>query len=158
MKGKESFKARFRNAKQVVCPKEKGRLFLSNKEMNELEVVSHGTIIVGHDGRIADIGSALEVDSRHPNAVFDSDFDCSSFCLIPGLCDGHTHPVWSGDRVHEFAMKLAGATYMEIHSKGGGIGFTVGHTKASTEEELLALLKQRLDRMLKQVVLMKKRL
>lgn len=27
-----------------------------------------------------------------------------------GFVDGHTHPIWAGDRVHEFAMKLAGAT------------------------------------------------
>ena len=25
---------------------------------------------------------------------------------ILGLIDGHTHPVWVGDRVHEFAMKV----------------------------------------------------
>ena len=23
-----------------------------------------------------------------------------------GLVDAHTHPVWAGDRVHEFAMKV----------------------------------------------------
>jgi len=28
-------------------------------------------------------------------------------CIIPGLIDGHTHPVWDGDRVHEFAMKVS---------------------------------------------------
>jgi imidazolonepropionase-like amidohydrolase len=33
---------------------------------------------------------------------------------LPGLVDGHTHPVWAGDRVGEFAMKLAGATYMQV--------------------------------------------
>lgn len=38
--------------------------------------------------------------------------------LLPGFVDGHTHPVWSGDRVHEFAMKLAGASYMDIHKAG----------------------------------------
>ena len=26
--------------------------------------------------------------------------------LFSGLIDGHTHPVWVGDRVHEFAMKV----------------------------------------------------
>ena len=31
-----------------------------------------------------------------------------------GLVDGHTHPIWSGDRVHEFAMKLAGMDYMKV--------------------------------------------
>lgn len=47
-------------------------------------------------------------------------------------------------------MKLAGATYMEIHAKGGGIGFTVGHTRNASEEKLLLLLQQRLDRMMRQ--------
>ena len=28
-----------------------------------------------------------------------------NFCA--GLIDGHTHPVWAGDRVHEFAMKVS---------------------------------------------------
>lgn len=57
--------------------------------------------------------------------------------------------MWAGDRVHEFAMKLAGATYMDIHKMGGGIGFTVQHTRNATEETLLNLLLPRLDRMLK---------
>lgn len=26
--------------------------------------------------------------------------------LVSGLVDAHTHPVWAGDRVHEFAMKV----------------------------------------------------
>ena len=50
--------------------------------------------------------------------------------------------------MHEFAMKLAGASYMEVHAAGGGIGFTVGHTRNSTEEELMELLLPRLRRML----------
>lgn len=45
----------------------------------------------------------------------DKDLDGSGMCVLPGLVDGHTHPVWAGDRVHEFAMKLAGATYLDIH-------------------------------------------
>ena len=50
--------------------------------------------------------------------------------------DGHTHAIYAGDRVHEFVMKLNGATYMEIHKKGGGIGFTAGKVKQASEEEL----------------------
>eukprot|EP01100_Stratorugosa_tubuloviscum_P010836 TRINITY_DN4724_c0_g1_i2.p1 TRINITY_DN4724_c0_g1~~TRINITY_DN4724_c0_g1_i2.p1 ORF type:complete len:328 (+),score=148.28 TRINITY_DN4724_c0_g1_i2:367-1350(+) len=45
-------------------------------------------------------------------------------------------------------MKLAGATYMDIHKAGGGIGFTVGHTRNSSEQELETLLLPRLQRML----------
>lgn len=40
----------------------------------------------------------------------------------------HSKPVFSGDRVNEYRMKLEGATYMDIHRIGGGIGFTVRHT------------------------------
>lgn len=68
--------------------------------------------------------------------------------MVPGFCDGHTHPVFSGDRVHEFIMKMEGKSYMEIHQAGGGINFTISHTKNSSEEELFGLLKDRLDRML----------
>jgi imidazolonepropionase len=47
------------------------------------------------------------------------------------------------------ANQLAGATYMEIMQQGGGIGFTVGQTRASTDDELMSLLLERLNRMLK---------
>lgn len=30
----------------------------------------------------------------------------SNSLLVLGLVDAHTHPVWAGDRVHEFAMKV----------------------------------------------------
>lgn len=46
-------------------------------------------------------------------------------------------------------MKLAGATYMDIHAMGGGIGYTVGCTRAASEDELLQLLLARLARMLR---------
>lgn len=38
---------------------------------------------------------------------------------------------------------------MEIHQKGGGIGFTVGHTRNSSKDELKELLVARLNRMIK---------
>ena len=45
--------------------------------------------------------------------------------------------------------KLAGATYMEVHEAGGGINYTVEHTKKANEEELYTLLVDRLRRMIK---------
>ncbi len=38
---------------------------------------------------------------------------------------------------------------MDIHKMGGGIGYTVGFTRKSSEQELQKLLIKRLDRMLK---------
>lgn len=37
---------------------------------------------------------------------------------------------------------------MDIYEAGGGIHFTVNHTRQATEDELYSLLKQRLMRML----------
>lgn len=31
---------------------------------------------------------------------------CHQPFVVAGLVDAHTHPVWAGDRVHEFAMKV----------------------------------------------------
>lgn len=31
---------------------------------------------------------------------------CHQLFVVAGLVDAHTHPVWAGDRVHEFAMKV----------------------------------------------------
>ena len=39
---------------------------------------------------------------------------------------------------------------MDVHKAGGGIGFTVRHTRAARKEELLDLLLSRLKRMLAQ--------
>lgn len=43
-----------------------------------------------------------------------------------------------------FTLQLAGATYMEVHKAGGGIHFTVEHTRKASEEELFESLKKRL--------------
>lgn len=51
--------------------------------------------------------------------------------------------------MHEFVMKLEGATYMDIHKIGGGIGFTVEHVKKSTVEELSDFLLDKLNKMAK---------
>lgn len=114
-----------------------------------LAIIENGTLVVGVDGCIAGVGTAEDMESRFANDTFDSDLDGRGMSVIPGLVDGHTHPVWSGNRVQEFSMKLAGATYMEVHAAGGGIFSTVRATRASSEEELVELFIKRLDRMMK---------
>lgn len=44
-------------------------------------------------------------------------------------------------------LQLAGATYMEVHRAGGGIHYTVEHTRAAAASDLLASLRSRLQRM-----------
>jgi len=69
--------------------------------------------------------------------------------IVPGLVDAHTHPVYAGSRLHEFALRAKGATYQEIHAAGGGIHSTVRATRAASYEELLARTERVLARMLR---------
>ena len=64
------------------------------------------SIAVDRGGRITAIGLDREVDSRMDGCSFERCIDASGMSVLPGLVDAHTHPVWVGDRVHEFAMKV----------------------------------------------------
>ncbi|XP_029457436.1 probable imidazolonepropionase isoform X1 [Rhinatrema bivittatum] len=137
------------NAAQLVQVCGNRELYLRGGELQRLSVLHDASLVLGRDGCIKAVGPADTIHTQFSNASFDTVIDCSGMCVLPGLVDAHTHPVWAGDRVHEFAMKLAGATYMEIHEAGGGIHFTVEHTKNATEEELFNSFQQRLLRMLR---------
>ncbi|KAM9999872.1 hypothetical protein ACTFIZ_008336 [Dictyostelium cf. discoideum] len=142
------FKLKISNASQLVVIS-KGKPFLIGKEMSNIEIIENGTMIIDENGIIFDIGTFKEMEEKYKDKSFEKVLDCTGKSVLPGFVDGHTHPVFSGDRVHEFAMKLAGATYLDVHKAGGGIQFTISHTKNSTEDELYQLLIPRLNRMLK---------
>lgn len=143
------FKLLLENAEQLVVICKKEEEFLLQEGMQHLAVLEKASLVVGNDGFIKAIGPTEAIRSQFSHAEFETVIDCSGKCVLPGFIDAHTHPVWAGDRVHEFAMKLAGATYMDIHQAGGGINFTVEHTEAASEEELFRSFKQRLQRMLR---------
>lgn len=78
-------------------------------------------------GRMRDLrpldGEIVELDGR-------------GLCAIPGLVDCHTHPAFGGDRVEEFSLRAAGASYEELHAAGGGILSTVRATREAGEDGL----------------------
>ncbi|KAG7495523.1 putative imidazolonepropionase [Solea senegalensis] len=136
-----------KNAQQVVLICSGGQKYLTGHELQSLSVIENGSVVIGGDGLIKAVGPAETIAARFSEATFDKVIDASGMCVLPGLVDAHTHPVWAGDRVHEFAMKLAGASYMDVHRAGGGIHFTVEHTRAAAASDLLTSLKSRLVRM-----------
>jgi imidazolonepropionase len=81
-------------------------------------------------------GDVEEVDGRGLSAV-------------PGLVDCHTHACFAGDRVEEFALRAAGASYEELHAAGGGIRSTVRATRAAGEEGLREALARHREWMLR---------
>ncbi|XP_028426763.1 putative imidazolonepropionase [Perca flavescens] len=143
----KNYKLLVKNAKQVVLICNNGEKFMTKHGMQNLSVIENGSLVIGSDGLIKAVGPAEIIGAQYPEASFDNVIDASGMCVLPGLVDAHTHPVWAGDRVHEFAMKLAGATYMDVHRAGGGIHFTVEHTRAARSSELLASFSSRLVRM-----------
>ena len=77
----------------------------------------------------------------------DESIDAQGDLLTPGLVDSHTHLLFAGDRAHEHAQRLAGATYLEIARQGGGILSTVRATRAASDEQLFESARRRLERM-----------
>lgn len=74
--------------------------------------------------------------------------DCEGRWITPGLIDFHTHLVWSGNRAHEFELRLAGATYEEVARAGGGIVSSVNALRAASEAQLVGETLPRLDALL----------
>ena len=74
--------------------------------------------------------------------------DANYRLVTPGLVDGHTHMVFGGYRQHEVAMKLKGATYLDILRAGGGILDTVRKTREADEADLCYKTGKFLDEMM----------
>ncbi|HWO10118.1 MAG TPA: imidazolonepropionase [Polyangiaceae bacterium] len=85
-----------------------------------------------------------------PVASGDQVVDAAGRVLMPGFVDAHTHALFAGDRLDEFERALAGATYLEILAAGGGILSTVRALRAASEDQLTALLGERLRHMLRE--------
>jgi imidazolonepropionase len=107
--------------------------------IDDAYVVVEGSTISGV-GRMRDVrrldGDVEEVDGRGQ-------------CAIPGLVDCHTHAAFAGDRVEEFSLRAAGASYEELHAAGGGILSTVRATRAASEDELTLIVTRHRNAMLR---------
>ena len=120
-----------RDLAQLATPAGRGAP-LRGVALAEMEVLEHAYILCAGDsveavGRMQDLGridgEVVEVDGR-------------GCCAVPGLVDCHTHAAFAGDRVDEFSLRAGGASYEELHARGGGILATVRATRAAGEEGL----------------------
>jgi imidazolonepropionase len=111
---------------------------LRGPALGEVEVLEDAYVLcrggsIERVGRMRDLhaldGEVVEVDGR-------------GLCAIPGLVDCHTHAAFGGDRVDEFSLRAGGATYEELHARGGGILSTVRATREAGEDGLRAAVER----------------
>ena len=104
-------------------------------EMRELGAIRDGALLV-RAGRIERVGTRAEIEQAAGGDV--EVVDAGGRIVMPGFVDAHTHPVFAGTRADEFEERMQGTSYAEIAARGGGIRSTVRHTRAASEDDLLA--------------------
>ncbi|EJN37151.1 imidazolonepropionase [Pseudomonas sp. GM84] len=101
--------------------------------------------IVSNAGLIEWIGPRADL----PELEIARTVDLNGAWVTPGLIDCHTHAVFGGNRSGEFEQRLQGVSYAEIAAQGGGIASTVRATRASSEDELFASARQRVQALMR---------
>jgi imidazolonepropionase len=111
---------------------------LRGEALGEVEVVEDAYVLC--DGEtIEAVGRMRDLPALGSDVV---EVDGRGLCAIPGLVDCHTHAAFGGDRVDEFSLRAGGASYEELHARGGGILSTVRATRAAGEDGLRAAVER----------------
>src|SRR3990170_4000864 len=116
-------------------------------ELRQLAIVEWGAL-AARNGTIVWVGPTAELHSAVQPADGCRTIDAGGKTVMPGLVDPHTHLLFAGSREQEFVQRIEGKTYMEIAAAGGGINATVRATRQASKDELKALARPRLRRML----------
>jgi imidazolonepropionase len=126
-----------RDLDQLVTPA--GRAApLRGADLAAVDVLEQA-FVLAEDGDIVAVGRMSELRPLDGDVV---ELDGRGRCAIPGLVDCHTHACFAGDRVEEFALRAAGASYEDLHAAGGGILSTVNATRAAGEAELERIVRR----------------
>ncbi|RJQ61728.1 MAG: imidazolonepropionase [Stygiobacter sp.] len=140
-------KTLIKNAEQIVTVDTKGKNVKRGKLLSEIAPLSDHSILVEDD-----IIKDFIPNSNSSKTEVEKIIDAQSCIILPGLVECHTHAAYAGSRANEFLMRLKGATYEEIAKSGGGITSTMKAVRNSSFEELVKLLKPRIDHFISQGV------
>lgn len=116
--------------------------------MSDIGVLQNAWVAI-KDGKITSVGT--EADIKQSFKVEGSDvIDAKGKVVAPGFIDSHTHLVFYGTRVEEYAAKVAGYDQEKLEKLGISTGpnRTVELTRNRPSEELFEQSKKRLMTML----------
>ncbi|WP_207431637.1 imidazolonepropionase [Sabulibacter ruber] len=112
---------------------------------DQLEILEHAGVLVQAD-KIVRVGPYAQLAREAESHSYQLHPIDQPLVLLPGLIDAHTHLCFAGSRSNDYALRVAGKTYLEIARQGGGILDTVRKTRAASPEELVQTLTQRCSR------------
>lgn len=115
----------------------------------QLTVIAHGGIVT-NNGRILAIGGFKDLQHQYPDC--DVTHITVPAVLLPGFIDCHTHICFDGSRNRDYAMRIAGKSYLEIARAGGGIWDSVTKTRSADIDTLIENTVSRANRHLKEGV------
>lgn len=112
----------------------------------ELDLIDDGAVAI-RAGNVVAVGRTTDVLADHgePNV---RTIDAGGRCVLPGLVECHSHPLFGGERCHEYAERLGGASLAEVAARGGGIWSSVVATRRATDDELLERMATSLRRIM----------
>jgi imidazolonepropionase len=117
---------------------------LRGPALRDVTVLDDGYVLC-ESGRIAAVGRMRDLGPLDGDV---EELDGRGLSAIPGLVDCHTHACFAGDRVQEFSLRAGGASYEELHARGGGILSTVRATRAAGPDGLASALAEHVRWML----------
>jgi len=112
------------------------------KQNDSIGRIKNASIAI-KDEHIIAVGKVDDIDTSRVKII-----DCSGKILAPGFVDSHTHLIFGGSRVREYAAKMT-MTREQIAALNTptGILATVNMTRAASVEELTLSAEERLKRM-----------
>ncbi|MCA6073518.1 imidazolonepropionase [Fulvivirga sedimenti] len=113
---------------------------LSDSDVTEISDAG----ILTENGKIIEIGNYAHLQSANPEAK--NDHAGENMVVMPGFIDAHTHLCWAKDRVLDYALRVAGKSYLEIAEAGGGIWSSVLKTREASDDELIRRTVERAQR------------
>jgi imidazolonepropionase len=133
------------NPASIVTVNTSGKNFKRGKELSDIGCLHEYSIMI-EDDLIKDLLPTSSVDKNKLDKIIDA----TGKTVLPGLVECHTHTAFAGSRADEFRQKLSGVGYEEIAKKGGGINTTVQAVRSSSFEELINLIKPRIENFISQ--------